>query len=428
MRGALAAGGVAALLGACATQGELEARHAPSGLPTPLPQADFAAYVEQAKAQIASANRAIGNELAPRVIEDRAPFELAPDPQRCPRTAEGHYERAALLIHGLGETPYAMRDLGARFAADCYLVRAILLPGHGTVPGDLLAVGAGEWVRATQQGVLSFAGVADRVYLVGFAEGGALALDYALGEPPRGDLVLGGLVLLAPTIATRSGGGLIGEARLALNALAPADGFAQLLPDDDPVRYTSIARNAERQREILIDRLEERPRPLELAVFMALGADDAEIDPIAARRWFCRQPIGPRTLVWYAPEGSAPDECPFAERRASDAWPGILDLAHPALPIAPDDRHYGTAGDYVDCAHYYFETDTPNWLLCLDPAKTPANSTIRYGEVTEQNLAGHVLRRLTYNPDFEALAAEILEFLDTLPWLRPPLPRPKPAQ
>ena len=393
-----------------------------------MPQGDFAAYVEQAKAQIAAANRAIGRELAPQVIEDRAPFELAPDPQRCPRTAEGHYARAALLLHGLGETPYAMRDLGARFAADCYLVRAILLPGHGTVPGDLLAVGAEEWVRATQQGVLSFAGVADRVYLVGFAEGGALALDYALGAPPRGDPVLGGLVLLAPTIATRSGGGIIGEARLALSALAPANGFAQLLPDDDPVRYTSIARNAERQRDALIDRLNERERPLALPVFMALGADDAEIDPLAARRWFCRQPIGPRLLVWYAPGESGPDACRFAERRASDAWPGVLDLAHPALPIAPDDRRYGMAGAYLDCAHYYFETDTPNWLLCLDPGKTPANSTVRYGEVTERNLASHVLRRLTYNPDFEALASEILAFLDRLPAAPPPLPRAKPAQ
>ena len=47
--------------------------------------ADFAAYVEQAKAQIAAANRPIGKELAPQVLEDRAPFELAPDPERCPR-------------------------------------------------------------------------------------------------------------------------------------------------------------------------------------------------------------------------------------------------------------------------------------------------------------------------------------------------------
>jgi esterase/lipase len=425
---ALAAACLAALLAACAAQGELEPRHAPSGLSTPLPQADFAAYVEQAKGQIAAANRAIGQELAPQVIEDRAPFELAPDRNRCRRSAAGRHERAVLLIHGLGDSAYAMRDLAARFAAACYLARAILLPGHGTVPGDLLEVAYEDWTEATRLGVLSFADEAEKLYLVGFAAGATLALDYALGEQRASDPVLGGLVLLAPAVATRSGFGLFARSFLASGALMPADGYAQLLPDEDPVRYASIARNAEVQLDALIDRLEERQRLLELPVFLALSANDAVIDPEAARRWFCRQLIGPRDLIWYAPGGTPLDDCRFALVRASDPWPGILDLAHPALPIAPDDRHYGVAGDHVECSHYYWETDTPNWLLCLDPDKTPANSAIRYGEISRRNLAAHVMRRLTYNPDFDALVSEILAFIDRLPSSSPPLPLPKPAR
>src|SRR5687767_14091438 len=101
---ALCAGGLALLLAACASRGELEARHAPSRVEMPSPQADFAAYVAQVKAQIAAANRAIGKELDPQVLEDRAPFELVPEPgRRCARTADGRHQRAALLIHGLGE-------------------------------------------------------------------------------------------------------------------------------------------------------------------------------------------------------------------------------------------------------------------------------------------------------------------------------------
>ncbi|HSA82626.1 MAG TPA: alpha/beta fold hydrolase [Geminicoccaceae bacterium] len=425
---ALPAAGLAALLAACAAQGELEPRHAPSGLPTPLPQADFAAYVEQAKAQIAAANQAIGKELALQVIDDRAPFELVPDRARCPRSEAGRHARAVLLIHGLGDSAYAMRDLAARFAAACYLARAILLPGHGTVPGDLLEVGYGEWIEATRQGVLSFADQAEKLYLVGFAAGGTLALDYALGEHRASDPALGGLVLLAPALAPRSGFGHFVRSYIAAGALMPAGGFAELLPEEDPVRYASVARNAEDQLNALIDRLEERERPLELPVFMALSATDAVIDPEAARRWFCRRLIGPRDLIWYAPGGTPFDDCRFAVVRASDPWPGILDLAHPALPIAPDDPHYGVTGDHVECSHYYWETDTPNWLLCLDPGKTPANSAIRYGEISRRNLAAHVIRRLTYNPDFDALMGEILAFIDRLPAARPPLPRSKPAR
>ncbi len=54
-----------------------------------------------------------------------------------------------------------------------------------------------------------------------------------------------------------------------------------------------------------------------------------------------------------------------------------------------------------------------------DPEKTPANSAVRYGEITEQNLAAHVMRRLTYNPDFDALVGEILAFIDGLRLVRP---------
>jgi alpha-beta hydrolase superfamily lysophospholipase len=425
----LPAAGFAALLAACAAQGELGPRHAPSGLPTPLPQADFATYIEQARAQIAAASLAIGKELASEVVDDRAPFELVPDRNRCRRSTSGRHERAVLLIHGIGDSAYAMRDLAARFAAACYLARAILLPGHGTVPGDLLEVGYEDWTEATRQGVLSFADEAEKLYLVGFSAGGTLALDYALGGQRAGDPVLGGLVLLAPAIGRRSGFGPFARSYLAAwGTLMAADDFAQLLPEEDPVRYASIARNAEVQQNALIDRLEERQRPLELPVFMALSATDAEIDPEAARRWFCRRLIGPRDLIWYAPGGTPLDDCRFAVVRASDPWPGILDLAHPALPIAPDDRHYGVAGDHVECSHYYWETDTPNWLLCLDPGKTPANSAIRYGEINGRNLDAHVVRRLTYNPDFDALMRDILAFIDRLPAAPPPLPRAKPAR
>jgi esterase/lipase len=425
VRSALPAVGLALLLAACAAEGKLEARHAPSGLETPLPGDDFAAYVEAAKAQIVAANAAIDQPLTPEVVEQRAPFELRPP--GCRRTRDGRYPRAALLIHGLGGSPYEMRDLGERFAAACYLVRAILLPGHGTVPGDLLGVGHAAWSEAARRGVASFKGKAEKLYLVGFDAGATLAIDYALAEPPAPGPALGGLVLLAPALASPARLQILARGYLGLGAPGAADGFARLLPDDDPARYLSIARNASVQLDELIDRLEARQRPLALPVVLALSADDVTIDVPAARQWFCRQLIGPRALVWYARGAEPVDGCRFVEPRASDRWPNVLDLAHIALPIAPDDPHYGVAADYLDCSHYYWETDTPNWLICQDPGRTPANSAIRYGEITPDNLAGHVMRRLTFNPDFDALAAAILDFLAAQPWSSPPIPSPKPA-
>ena len=148
--GRRARGGLLALaLAACAPQGELAPRPPPAAHEIPMPAADFAGYAVAAKAAIAAANRASEGPLEADVIEDRAPFELIPNRRRCPRAADGRHAKAALLLHDLGGTPYEMRDLGRALVEHCYLVRAILLPGHGTVPGDLLggrlpAVGRGD--------------------------------------------------------------------------------------------------------------------------------------------------------------------------------------------------------------------------------------------------------------------------------------------
>ena len=48
----------------------------------------------------------------------------------------------------------------------------------------------------------------------------------------------------------------------------------------------------------------------------------------------------------------------------------------------------------------------------MDETKTTANSDIRYGEITAANLQRHIVRRLTYNPDFESMVGLMLAFLN----------------
>ncbi|MGH6921869.1 MAG: hypothetical protein ACREJ0_29730, partial [Geminicoccaceae bacterium] len=89
-----------------------------------------------------------------------------------------------------------------------------------------------------------------------------------------------------------------------------------------------------------------------------------------------------------------------------------LDLSHIGLPIEPRNPRYGRDSGYRSCLHYYWEKDAPSWFFCSDPAMTTANSDVRYGEISEANLDAHVMRRLTYNPDFDGLAADLVSFLD----------------
>jgi esterase/lipase len=404
--------GVAALLASCASPGELGKRHEPSQLATPMPIPDFDAYILAAHQYIAAANQIAGNPLAEDVIEDRGPFELPPSGRDC-RTGGDRPVRAALLIHDVGETPYVLRDLGERLARACYLVRAILLPGHGGVPGDLLTVDYRAWQRAVRLGVASLVGSADEVTLVGFGTGGTLALDYVLsGQPEK--IPIAALVLLAPAMADPAPAFEV-QAQRFYHALAPSGGWGAVFADNDPVRYESLPSNARRQEERLILELARQESALNLPVFMAISEDDASVDPDAARRWFCTSVAGPREMLWYT---TAPDRaavCPFVTERSSGPTRDALDLSHIGLPIAPQNPRYGRDSGYRSCLHYYWEKDAPSWFFCSDPAKTTANSEVRYGEISEANLRAHVIRRVTYNPDFDGLAGELVGFLKDAP-------------
>ena len=79
---------LALALAGCAPVSEFGPRHAPSGRDIPTPSAEFDAYVAGAEVVIAEANQAIGRPLEQAVVEDRAPFEVAPR-GRCARAPEG---------------------------------------------------------------------------------------------------------------------------------------------------------------------------------------------------------------------------------------------------------------------------------------------------------------------------------------------------
>ena len=398
--------GVLALLTACAAPVELGKRHEPSHLATPLPSPDFDAYVVASRQYIAAANQIAGNPLPAAVVEDRGPFQLTPKGRGC---AKRQPIRAALLIHDLGGTPYVLRDLAERLARACYLVRAILLPGHGGVPGDLLAVDYRDWQDAVRLGVASLAGAADDVTLVGFGAGGTLALDYVLSDPPR-PVPVAALVLLAPAMEPPASGIEV-QAQRFYQALAPKGGWPEVFADDDPVRYESLPSNAWRQREGLILELARQDGALDLPVFMAISEDDVTVDADAARGWFCTAVAGRRELLWYT-AAPTPADCRFLTERDSGPTDEALDLSHIGLPVAPQNPRYGRSSGYRSCLHYYWKKDAPSWFFCSDPAKTAANSEVRYGEISAANLDAHVMRRLTYNPDFDHLATELVGFLD----------------
>lgn len=65
-------------------------------------------------------------------------------------------------------------------------VLGVRLPGHGTAPSDLRRVRAQDWLMSVLDGVALLREMTDRVVLVGFSLGGALALIAAAQNPVSG--------------------------------------------------------------------------------------------------------------------------------------------------------------------------------------------------------------------------------------------------
>lgn len=92
-------------------------------------------------------------------------------------------ETVALLIHGFTGSPSEFRRLGYYLNDLGYTVKAILLPGHGTTPEDMINTGFRDWWRCVKE---EFEELREegfrRVIPIGHSMGGLLSLKLAMEE------------------------------------------------------------------------------------------------------------------------------------------------------------------------------------------------------------------------------------------------------
>ena len=87
------------------------------------------------------------------------------------------------MIHGLGDSPWTFTDLGKTLADQGYLVRTMLLPGHGTRPADMIGVTSEDWTKVVNEQVALLKKQYPKIWLAGFSTGCNLALDYSEEHP-----------------------------------------------------------------------------------------------------------------------------------------------------------------------------------------------------------------------------------------------------
>jgi carboxylesterase len=107
-----------------------------------------------------------------------------------------------LLLHGFTGSPWEVRPLAESLAERGFFVRVPLLPGHGSIPEDLLWVTWREWLSAAQDELLRLAAF-PRVCVGGLSMGALLSLLLAQRFATRIDRLL----LMAPVMRVRQRSG-----------------------------------------------------------------------------------------------------------------------------------------------------------------------------------------------------------------------------
>lgn len=105
----------------------------------------------------------------------------------------------ALLLHGLSNSPYHLKDIAPIFYNNGMNVVAIRFSGHGTDPKHLEAVKLEEWLADVEYGINKALKKGSKIIVGGLSMGATFATYFALKRPD----VIKGLVLLSPGIQFR---------------------------------------------------------------------------------------------------------------------------------------------------------------------------------------------------------------------------------
>jgi alpha-beta hydrolase superfamily lysophospholipase len=307
-----------------------------------------------------------------------------------------------LLLHGMSDSPYSLRELGEAFNRQGYHVVGLRLPGNGTAPSGLKYATWEDMAAAARIAMEHLATQVDGgpVHIVGYSIGGALALNFALDAlEGRAAPEPASLILVSPSIGLTPVAALAGWKR-RLSALPGLGDLAWLVvePEFDPYKYNSFATRAGEQAHRLTRSVAQRvasraragtlgdfPPTLvfksnadstvtnEAVVSRLLGRLEAhrnelvlfDINRLAVksvlqiydRRALTTALIGDPGLPFAVtlvtnenPDSLAVEarhQLPFTDHVSSTEplgteWPpAVISLSHVALPIPPDDPLYG---------------------------------------------------------------------------------------
>lgn len=172
-----------------------------------------------------------------------------------------------LLLHGMSDSPYSLHNLAQKLNDNAAWVVGLRIPGHGTAPVGLVDTTWQDMAAAVRLAMQHLQNqLKDKpLFIVGYSNGGALAVLYSLSSLEDKSLPQpSGLVLLSPEIGvTKLAGLAIWQERLGHLLGLEKLKWNSILPEYDPFKYMSFALNAGKQTYLITNEIQNRLSHLE---------------------------------------------------------------------------------------------------------------------------------------------------------------------
>ncbi|MBX9704825.1 MAG: alpha/beta hydrolase, partial [Gammaproteobacteria bacterium] len=249
----------------------------------------FEHYQKQEQARIRRLRRDLDGENAEWIVEANSPFQLTPDDKES--------NKGILLMHGLFDSPFTMRDLATHYQKLGFHVRCILLSGHGTIPEQLKDIEYQQWLEDVSLALSSFKKVVSNIYLSGFSTGGLLAIYQGLIDPSiKGIVALSPALNLKPMIA-------LGTHILSWTKMMIERDYWNIdRSEQDPTKYSAFPMNAPHQVALLVEQFKRLNKYTEFTtpLFIASSEDDETVSSHAALHFFERQSNSKNRCIYYS--------------------------------------------------------------------------------------------------------------------------------
>lgn len=362
--------------------------------PTSNTNLAFSEYLRQTRDIIKERRNDLHSDNAQAIIDANMPFELRP--LDCKQVKTG-----VLMLHGLLDCPFSLREIGYHLQKQNHLVRSLLLPGHGTRPSDLMNISYHDWIQALRYGVESIHKEVDDLYLIGYSTGATLSVYEALHDEK-----IKGIILLSPAIKIKAPIDSFTRWHQLVGWLTHREQWVRQEPEIDYAKYKSIAFNGVMQVAKLTIVLREmlQKQKLHSPIDMILSREDETVSSDRAMDFFSNLHHEKSQMLLYT---SIPH--PYPDKRIEPrigAYPDrrIKHLSHSCLPFSETNSHYGLAGNFEGASH-------PNRDNVIYGAYNGVERKI-FNNLYDAKLLKKKRLSLTYNPDFHYMCEHITNFIE----------------